>query len=236
MHEVISGKKVMAKQKASERKRGRPPLPPKQRKRNNVTIRLRDDLKSSLQEAGVDQGRSLSEEIEARLEASLLGEAAFGGRELQTLFRLLGTVAEVIQEQSGKKWNEDWETSIAVRTAWNRLIADVMPPVPLSEKKITARVDKLEAEIPQLPELPEPPVGPGLLTLPTDKRALKEHYAVMAKAFIEHRQILEKHGKRLEKARRDLRPVIERMQFAVDIGKDAAAGLLPQKTSGKVSQ
>ena len=52
-------------------KRGRPRLNPAQRKRNNVTLRLRDKLKQQLAEQADANGRSLSEEMEYRLEYSM---------------------------------------------------------------------------------------------------------------------------------------------------------------------
>jgi predicted HicB family RNase H-like nuclease len=52
-------------------KRGRPRLNPEQRKRNNVTLRLRDKLKQQLAEQADANGRSLSEEMEYRLEYSI---------------------------------------------------------------------------------------------------------------------------------------------------------------------
>ena len=52
-------------------KRGRPRLNPEQRKRNNVTLRLRDKLKQQLAEQADANGRSLSEEMEYRLEYSM---------------------------------------------------------------------------------------------------------------------------------------------------------------------
>jgi len=52
-------------------KRGRPRLSPKQRKRNNVTLRLRDELKQQLAERADANGRSLSEEMEYRLELAM---------------------------------------------------------------------------------------------------------------------------------------------------------------------
>jgi hypothetical protein len=51
-------------------KRGRPPKPPAARKRNNLTIRVRDRLKADLEAQAADNQRSLSEEAENRLERS----------------------------------------------------------------------------------------------------------------------------------------------------------------------
>lgn len=72
---------------AKKRGRGRPKVPDEVRKRNNVTIRLRDQVKADLEAAAAKNQRSLSEEIEARMERSfrddrLLPEilaAAYGG-------------------------------------------------------------------------------------------------------------------------------------------------------------
>tara|TARA_R110000744_G_scaffold5383_1_gene19010 strand:+ start:711 stop:1151 length:441 start_codon:yes stop_codon:yes gene_type:complete len=55
----------------ADQKRGRPPLPQERRKRNNVTLRLRDELKQRLAEQADANGRSLSEEMEYRLEFSI---------------------------------------------------------------------------------------------------------------------------------------------------------------------
>lgn len=52
------------------RPRGRPPLPPGQAKRAHFTTRLRTELKEKLRAAAEANGRSLSEEIEYRLEQS----------------------------------------------------------------------------------------------------------------------------------------------------------------------
>ena len=53
------------------KKRGRPPKPEAERRRNNLTIRIRDELRRSLEEVAALSRRSLSEEAEARLERSM---------------------------------------------------------------------------------------------------------------------------------------------------------------------
>jgi hypothetical protein len=58
---------VMAK-----RKRGRPALPEAERKRAGLTFRARDALRQRLADAAKQSGRSISEEIEFRLERSFL--------------------------------------------------------------------------------------------------------------------------------------------------------------------
>lgn len=51
-------------------KRGRPSVPDEIRKRNNVTIRMRDALKAKLERGAEKNERSLSEEIAFRLDRS----------------------------------------------------------------------------------------------------------------------------------------------------------------------
>ena len=55
-----------------KRKRGGQPKPASERKRNNVTIRLVDDLRAKLEAASRASGRSVSEEVAWRLTMSFL--------------------------------------------------------------------------------------------------------------------------------------------------------------------
>ena len=59
---------MVDRKKKNPKKRGRPALRPAQRKRNNVTMRMTDDLKMRLENSANDHGRSLSEEIEHIME------------------------------------------------------------------------------------------------------------------------------------------------------------------------
>lgn len=82
------------------RRRGRPPKPAVERKRANITLRVRDHLRERLAEQAAAHQRSISEEAEARLERSfdrqdLLVESltmAFGGN-AAALLLLLGRAA-----------------------------------------------------------------------------------------------------------------------------------------------
>jgi len=64
----------MADQATNRKRRGRPPKPLGGKARGNLTIRLRDRVREDLEAAINESGRSLSEEIEYRLELSLLNE------------------------------------------------------------------------------------------------------------------------------------------------------------------
>jgi len=56
-------------------KRGRPPKSVEDRKRNNLTMRMRDATKEKLEREARANGRSLSEEAEARIEQSFHSDA-----------------------------------------------------------------------------------------------------------------------------------------------------------------
>ena len=58
-----------------KRKRGGQPKPPAERKRNNLTFRARDQLKAALETAAAASERSVSEEIEFRLNRDFSWEA-----------------------------------------------------------------------------------------------------------------------------------------------------------------
>jgi hypothetical protein len=59
------------------RKRGGQPKPAAERKRNNLTFRVRDNLRAQLQASADQHQRSLSEECEYRLEHSFAVEQRF---------------------------------------------------------------------------------------------------------------------------------------------------------------
>jgi hypothetical protein len=59
-----------------KRRRGGQPKDPEQRKRNNLTFRVRDQLKAALEAAATASGRSVSEEVEFRVTRDLAAEGA----------------------------------------------------------------------------------------------------------------------------------------------------------------
>jgi Arc-like DNA binding domain len=74
---------------SSRRARGRPRVPDEARKRNNVTIRMRDELRSKIEQNATAQQRSISEEIETRLERSFAEEDRFGGPAMVGIVNML---------------------------------------------------------------------------------------------------------------------------------------------------
>ena len=99
----------------TKRKRGRPRKPDSEKRRNNVTIRMRDSLKRRLKEAAVDAGRSLSEEIEFRLEKIFVERVVFGGDMGYEGACLLFATIKMYEDTSGKSWRDDPDGNVLVR-------------------------------------------------------------------------------------------------------------------------
>jgi hypothetical protein len=75
---------------------------PAQRKRRHFTFRLRDQLSTSLEQEAAKNTRSVSEEIEHRLERSFLIDTIIGDIEA---FRRRSMAAAVQQTGAGKIWD-----------------------------------------------------------------------------------------------------------------------------------
>jgi hypothetical protein len=94
------------------KRKGRPPKPG-DRTRGGLTVRLRDDVRDKLEEAVTYSGRSLSEEIEFRLETSLNEHSVLAEQWGDDVVRLADTLARVIyhlEYLSGRSWLNDDET------------------------------------------------------------------------------------------------------------------------------
>jgi hypothetical protein len=91
----------------SATKRGRPAKPEAERKRSNLTFRVRTQQRYRLQLSANREGRSLSEEIEHRLEKSLSEEVLLYGIQDPTVFlNAVNTITIVLaslERQTGRK-------------------------------------------------------------------------------------------------------------------------------------
>ena len=89
----------------SGRPRGRPPLTAGEPKRGSFNSRLRIALKIQLQGAARAAGRSLSEEIEHRLEQSFHDDNAWGGTRTKALLQRLASMSRLHGPYSQ---DDDW--------------------------------------------------------------------------------------------------------------------------------
>jgi hypothetical protein len=97
-----------------ERKKGRPPkFAAGERTRGPLTVRLRDRVRSELEAAAAEAGRSLSEEIEHRIELSLARRDDLRnqwGRDVFAIAEAAGKALAAIEEFTGRDWVTDNRT------------------------------------------------------------------------------------------------------------------------------
>ncbi|MCJ2093247.1 hypothetical protein MKK67_12215 [Methylobacterium sp. J-072] len=96
--------------KAETTRRGRPPKPDAVRLRRPVAVRLRDELRAELEISSARHGRSVSEEIEARLESSLAVQNHLKqelGSDIFTIARSLAASVAQIEQAYGSCWYEN---------------------------------------------------------------------------------------------------------------------------------
>ena len=97
------------------RKRPVVPTKPKlENRRKSLTIRLRDEVRSELESCAAKYGRSLSEELESRMEVSLANKNQLKYEWGEDIFRVaaaLATSLSHIEDWTEKKWTEDDRTA-----------------------------------------------------------------------------------------------------------------------------
>ena len=228
-------------------KRGRPPLKPGQRKRNNVTIRLRDAMRTELQLRAAAEGRSLSEEMEVRLERSMLEEAAryedLGGEGLYSIFRFLGSAAKLVEARTGKSLTADWDTWSAVRAAWRKLIPALGPRPSGKYLKLVEAVKKRDQEVPKLfpwptpPKLPKEPsdsiLDPHLYMSDGERKVHAQKWAEYEKQMVAHHRQLKAQETQLRKQGQRLERLREHLDRIASVGEGAALELLPDVAQPK---
>jgi hypothetical protein len=95
--------------KVKKKPPGRPALPARERKTANLTFRVRGDLRERLPKAADAAGRSVSEEVERRVQASFTNEEVLGvfgvDSEVQALSRPITIDLGTLRLQ-GVSWRE----------------------------------------------------------------------------------------------------------------------------------
>jgi hypothetical protein len=200
-------------------------MPAGKGKRVPLNMRTTQELRARVAKAAADSGRSLVQEVEARLEQSFLEEdaasRAFGGRDTAVFLRWLGAAAELTETLTGKEWLRDWGTFLAVRGAWNGLIARAVPPEPKDWEESLEEA-KAYFPIPELPDLPSEPLpehGPeGLAAF---ERAMAEWKAESEKQELWMKEAEEKFAK----AREDFERFIDTPKHAAEVGRKVVASV-----------
>src|SRR5262245_44499005 len=112
---------------AVKKRIGRPPKAEKERKAVNFTFRSRGQMRERLQEAATASGRSISEEIEHRLEESFRSEELYGGPGLSAVFRALSAHIAVAKTQAGDNWEENDQARSRIAQVFADLLATGLP-------------------------------------------------------------------------------------------------------------
>jgi hypothetical protein len=100
---IVQGDNEM--DKATNKRIGRPTKPPTPGERVALGLRVTADVKNKLEKAAVDNGRSLSQEAEFRLERSFEREA-LSAEIRQDLRTNLGDIQKKLDRWEGKFWKE----------------------------------------------------------------------------------------------------------------------------------
>ena len=119
------------------RKGARPgarPRGPYEEKRSTLTTRITEGTRKKLEDSAHDAGRSLSQEIELRLDRSYAQEeelyARFGGKGQYRWLLLLAATLQMIEEVTGKKWDQDHQTNDEARDAIKVFVERFSPKHP----------------------------------------------------------------------------------------------------------
>ena len=126
----------MADATAKKGKPGPKPRGPFKNKRRTLTTKITESTRRNLEDAAAATGRSLSQEIEFRLDESLLEddarrdreERAYGGAHTHALLRLLGDTIKGIEMQTSGTWTEDRYTFDQVRLGIQTFLDALRPP------------------------------------------------------------------------------------------------------------
>ena len=173
-------------------RRGRPPLKSGEAKRASFNTRLRNALKEHLEESARAAGRSLSEEIETRLERSFDRTESLGGLEYEALFQMMAAAARVIEARLGRSPFSDPMASAVARNAWRQIIHNLTSN-PLEGEIVAEQLRIIDEMINlKLPSFPSPKVvglGVGADEWARDKEQNNDQYL---KAITQYnRQMLE---------------------------------------------
>jgi hypothetical protein len=156
----------MAKKSEKPKRRGRPALDPSEGKRHPLNMRTTKELRAKLEAAAKESGRSMAQEVEARLEASFAEERyqdLFGGPANYRLATIFGSIASSIDYLNSKEGKplvaEDWDMLCVAVARWGFALApfygednpikglelaNALGLVPTSEVEMEAAMRKFE--------------------------------------------------------------------------------------------
>ena len=117
--------------RTAKRKPGRPALPAGGGKRYALSMRTTKELRDKLDQAREASGRSLAQEVEARLEQSFQWEETeyrhFGDRGTYRLMALVAMTLGLVETVTGKHWSKDPQALVEAKSAVNAFLDSLGP-------------------------------------------------------------------------------------------------------------
>jgi hypothetical protein len=111
-----------------KRRRGRPRLDPDKRQRPEIYVRMPSALEERLKRDAQIANRSLTKEIEVRLERSYLRDEIYGGSKMAAMFREMADIALGMERQhEGRSFFDDFRVFVQVSKIWEDFIKRWMP-------------------------------------------------------------------------------------------------------------
>jgi hypothetical protein len=139
---------------------GRKPMGEFQGKTETLTTRITPAVRSGLEREAARSGRSLSQEVEKRLEASLQAPQkdlkVWGPPHVCLLARLVSKMTTAIESSAHKRWHEDQFTAETVRSAAEMLIMRLAPGgSPQTPPELERMAREIEERSPDLVDVAE---------------------------------------------------------------------------------
>jgi hypothetical protein len=147
---------------------GRKPMGEFTGKTETLTTRITPAVRAGLEREAGRNGRSLSQEVEKRLEASLQAPQKlleqWGPPHVWLLARLVSQLTQGIEVQTGKRWHEDRYTADNVRSAIETLIMHFASKERAqAPQELQRRMKDMEGRSPLLDGVAEAYLKPGQL-------------------------------------------------------------------------
>lgn len=118
--------------------RGRPPKDPGKVKQAPLNMRTDPRLRAMIEEAADANQWSLTQEVETRLRTSFILQDVLGGQHIFSFAHMLCLTIQMIEQETGKRWIDDFLTFERVRAAAERLLKWKQPKADANRKDMAA--------------------------------------------------------------------------------------------------
>jgi hypothetical protein len=114
-------------QGSSARRRGRPRLPTERVKQISLGLKVSTELHQKIVEGARRSGRSISGEVQHRVEEAYAGEERYGGARCAAVLRRLATAAATVEARYQTSPFDDQLAFKGLRRSWTLVIDDEAP-------------------------------------------------------------------------------------------------------------